>query len=58
MTEKFELITLSKQSSCKSLGQLDEYAPIRRILDFSQCNYKPQTLSDGQVDLIVLKQPQ
>ena len=48
----------AEPSPCKSLGQFDENAPIRRILDLVESNYQPQTFSDRQVDLIIPKQLQ
>jgi hypothetical protein len=47
---------VSQPSLSKPFGQLDEHAPIGRILDFSESNDEPQTLGDGQIDLIVEKQ--
>jgi len=46
----------SQPSLSKPFGQFDEYAPVGRILDFSERNDEPQTFGDGQIDLIVQKQ--
>jgi len=48
----------SQRSLCKSLGQFDQGAPVGRILDFLERDDEAQSLDDGQVDLIVLKQLQ
>jgi hypothetical protein len=42
-----EQAAVSQPSLSKPFGQLDEQAPIGRILDFSECNDEPQTLGDG-----------
>jgi hypothetical protein len=55
---KFGPIVLNQQSLCKPFGQFDEDAPIGRIFDFVECNDKPQTFDDAQIDVIVLKQLQ
>ena len=48
----------AEPSLCKSFGQFDEGAPIRRILDLVESNDQPQTFSDSRVDLMIPKQLQ
>ena len=48
--------TASKpQSSSKPLGQFDHHAPIGLVLDFSERNDEPQTITGKWIDLDVLK---
>jgi hypothetical protein len=51
-----EKIAPTRASFCKSFGQFDENAPVGRILDFFKRDDEPQTLNDGQVDVIIQKQ--
>ncbi len=48
----------SRRSLSKALGELDEHAPVGRILDFVECDDEAQTFNDVQIDLIFPKQPQ
>jgi len=38
-------------SLSKALGELDEHAPVGRILDFVECDDEAQTFNDVQIDL-------
>jgi len=58
MSEKIDAFTLSQRSLCKPFGELDEWAPVGRCLDFSPCNDETQTLNNVQIGLIILKQLQ
>jgi hypothetical protein len=43
---------------CKPFCKFNEYAPVGRYLDLSQCNDETQTLNDVQINLIISKQLQ
>jgi hypothetical protein len=51
-----ETIARNQPLPSKPFGQRNEHTPIGRVADFLECSDEPQTLGDGQVDLIVQKQ--
>ncbi len=53
---KMETIAWNQPLASKPFGQLNEHTPIGRVADFFECRDEPQTLGDGEIDLIVQKQ--
>jgi hypothetical protein len=51
-------VALHRQLFAQPLGELDEHAPVRHILDLVESNNQPQTFDDVEIDLIFAKQPQ
>ncbi len=48
-----QTVARTRPSLSKPFGQLDEQPPVGRVADFFKRRDQPQTLGDGEIDLIV-----